>query len=99
MIDMSTQTATVSLYEYFDIICERAMENNPQNPSSCAVGELTHEIVLHNEHSRWKIISDTYWDSWWRQFRKPGLSTSEILDNIELTMQELEAMPSPSPMP
>ena len=95
--DASSQMATVSLYEHFEIVCERAIESSPQNPSSCAIGGLTHEIVLHNEHSQWKIISDTYWDSWWRQFRKPGLSTSEILHNIELTMQELEAMPSPMP--
>jgi hypothetical protein len=97
VFDTSSQTATVSLYEHFEIVCERAIESSPQNPSYCAIGGLTHEIVLHNEHSQWKIISDTYWDSWWRQFRKPGLSTSEILHNIELTMQELEAMPSPTP--
>lgn len=97
VVDDSAQTATISLHEYFEIICERAMENNPQNPSSCAVGELTHEIVLHNEHDQWKIISDTYWDSWWRQFRKPGLSTDETLHSINLEMQKLEARPSPTP--
>lgn len=80
--DATAQMATVSLHEYFEIICEKAMDNNSQNPSACAIGELTHEIVLHNENDQWKIISDTYWDSWWRQFRKPGLSTNEILQNI-----------------
>ncbi|HMN00882.1 MAG TPA: hypothetical protein PKC99_17905 [Anaerolineales bacterium] len=97
MFDASAQTATVSLYEYFDIICERAIESNSQNPSSCAIGELTHEIILRNENNQWKIISDTYRDAWWRQFRKPGLTTDEILHNIELKMQKLKAMPSPTP--
>jgi hypothetical protein len=97
VVDTSTQRATVSLHEYFKIICEREIENNPKNPSSCAIGELTHEIVLHNEQSQWKIISDIYRDSWWRQFRKPGLSTNEILDNIEWQMHELETIPSPTP--
>lgn len=95
--DATAQMATVSLHEYFEIICEKAIDNNSQNPSACAIGELTHEIVLHNENDQWKIISDTYWDSWWRQFRKPGLTTDEILHNIELKMQKLEAMPSPTP--
>jgi len=93
----SAQTATVSLHEYFDIICEIAIENNSQNPSACAIGELAHEIILRNESNRWEIISDTYWDSWWRQFRKPGLSTNEILQNINLKMQKLETMPTPTP--
>jgi len=97
VFDASAQMATVSLHEYFDIICEIAIENNSQNPSSCAIGELTHEIVLRNENNRWKIISDTYWDSWWRQFRKPGLSTNEILQDISLKMQKLKTMPSPTP--
>ncbi|MCL4272012.1 MAG: hypothetical protein KJZ72_20805 [Anaerolineales bacterium] len=95
--DATAQMATVSLHEYFEIICEKTMDNNSQNPSACAIGELTHEIVLHNENNQWKIISDTYWDSWWRQFRKPGLSTNEILQNINAKMQQLEAMPSPTP--
>ncbi|MCA1900188.1 MAG: hypothetical protein LDL50_05715 [Chloroflexi bacterium] len=93
--DASAQTATVSLYERFDIICERAIQSDSQNPSSCAIGELTHEIILHNENSQWKIIADTYWDSWWRQFRKPGLSASDILRNIELKRQKIDAMPAP----
>jgi hypothetical protein len=97
VFDASTQTVTVSLYEYFDIICERAIESDSQNPSSCAIGELTHEIILHNENNQWKILSDTYWDSWWRQFRKPGLSTSEILQKIELKRQKLDAMPTHAP--
>ena len=95
--DATAQMVTVSLHEYFEIICEKAMDNNSQNPSACAIGELTHEIVLHNENNQWKIISDTYWDSWWRQFRKPGLSINEILQNINAKMQKLETMPSPTP--
>jgi hypothetical protein len=96
-VDAAAQVATVSLHEYFEIICERAMESNSRNPSACAIGELTHEIVLHNEDGRWKIISDTYWDAWWRQFRKPELSTNEILQKIRAKMQELETRSSPTP--
>jgi hypothetical protein len=97
VIDASTQTAEISLNEYFEIICERAMENDPESPKTCAVGELTHEIVLRNEQGQWKILSDVYWDSWWRQFRKQGSSTDEILHSINLEMQKLEARPSPTP--
>lgn len=96
VIDTSAQTAVISLLEYFEIICERAMENNPENPQACAIGDLTHEIVLHNEQGQWKIVSDVYWDSWWRQFRKPGASTDEILDSINLKMLELEARALPA---
>ena len=89
--DASSQMATVSLYEHFEIVCERAIESSPQNPSSCAIGGLTHEIVLHNEHSQWKIISDTYWDSWWREFRKPGLTTDEVLQKINVKLDSVKA--------
>jgi hypothetical protein len=97
VMDTPAQTAVTSLLEYFEIICEQAMENNPENPQACAIGDLTHEIVLHDEQGQWKIVSDVYWDSWWRQFRKPGASTDEILDSINLEMQELEARASPVP--
>jgi len=97
LFDAAAQMATVSLHEYFEIICEIGMNSNSQNPSACAIGELAHDIVLRNENNQWKIISDIYRDGWWRQFRKPGLTTDEILRNIELKMQELEAMPSPTP--
>ena len=93
--DATAQVATVSLHEYFEIICENAMNNNSQNPSACAIGELTHVIILHNENNQWKIISDTYWDSWWRQFRMSGLTTDEILQNISAKANSLtsEMMP------
>jgi len=94
--DTSTQVVTVSLLDNFKIIRERTIESNPESPSVTR-GGLSHEIVLRDEQGQWKIISDTYWDSWWRQLRKPGLSTSEILHNIELKMKKLEAMPSPTP--
>jgi len=96
LFDTSTQVVTVSLLDNFKIIRERTIESNPENPSITR-GGLSHEIVLHNEQGQWKIISDSYWDSWWRQFRKPGLSTNQILHNIELKMKKLEAMPSPTP--
>jgi len=94
--DTSTQVVTVSLHDNFAIITERKIESNPENPSLTR-GDLSHEIVLRNEQGQWKIISDTYWDSWWRQFRKPELSTSDILHNIELKRQKMDAMPTPTP--
>lgn len=96
LFDTTTQVVTVSLLDNFKIIREWTIKSNPENPSVTR-GGLSHEIVLHNEQGQWKIISDTYWDSWWRQFRKPGLSTNQILHNIELKMKKLEAMPSPTP--
>jgi len=97
VFDASAQTATVSLLDNFQFTREWAVE-------SVTRGGTSHVIVLRNKQGQWKIISDTYWDSWWREFRKPGLTTDEILHNIELKrqhielkMQELEAMPSPTP--
>jgi hypothetical protein len=97
LIDASFQGAVISLLEYFEIICERAVENNPQNPQPCAVGDLSHEIVLRSEGGQWKIISDVYWDSWWRRFRKPGASSAEILASLNLELQELEASTPSAP--
>ncbi|MFZ5909344.1 MAG: hypothetical protein ACOYYU_04950 [Chloroflexota bacterium] len=97
-IDASAQTATVSLLEDFTIVTKRAMESNPEELSTIR-GDLTHEIVLHNEQGQWKIISDTYWDSWWYRYRKPGMSTDEILREINTHLQKLEAMPSATPWP
>lgn len=94
-IDAVAQVATVSLHEYFEIICERAMENNPQDPSPCAIGELAHKIILSKEQDEWKINFDIYKDSWWRQFRRAGMTTEEILKEIEAEMEKLEATPSP----
>ncbi len=96
VFDASAQTATVSLLDNFEFTREWAVESRPNNPSVTR-GGTSHVIVLRNKQGQWKIISDTYWDSWWRQFRKPGLSTNEILQNINAKMQKLETMPSPTP--
>jgi hypothetical protein len=95
-IDTPSQTAEILLVEYFEITCQRTMENNPENPKACAIGNLTHKIILQIEQGEWKIISDVYRDSWWRQFRAPGLSVDEILHNISLEMQKLETIPTPT---
>jgi hypothetical protein len=97
VLDPSAQRAEISLTEYFEIICERSMKNNPDNPHPCAVGDLTHKISLQNEQGQWKITADIYRDSWWRQFRTPGASTDEILHNIHVEMHKLETMASPAP--
>ena len=98
VIDTSAQIATVSLLEDFAIVHERAMERDPDDPSTTR-GDQSHEIVLHNEQDQWKIVSDIYWDAWWRSYRKPGRSTDEILREINEEMRELEAMPTATPMP
>jgi hypothetical protein len=97
LVDGSTQTAEVSLLEYFEIIYEKAVESYPLEPHDCATGDLSHKIILHNEQGRWKIVSDIYWDSWWRQFRTPGASTADILRTIDLKMRKLDVKPSPTP--
>ena len=94
--DASAQVVTVSVLDNFKIVRERTIESNPENPS-VTWGDLRHEIVLRNEQGQWKIISDTYWDAGWREFRKPGLSTSEILQKIRAKMQGQETTPSPTP--
>jgi hypothetical protein len=96
-IDPSAQTAAISLIEYFEIICEKAVESNPVEPHACAIGSLNHEFVFHNEQGTWKIVSDIYKDAWWRQFRKPGATTDEILRMIDIEMRSLDAKASPTP--
>jgi|CXWL01.1.fsa_nt_gi hypothetical protein len=97
-IDASNQIATISVLEDFTIITERDLELNPAEPNINR-GDLTHEIVLHNERGQWEIVSDIYRDSWWLQYRKPGMSTDEILRKINEVLQRLEAMPSATPWP
>ena len=98
VIDAPAQIATVSLLEDFTIITEGAMERNPEKPNITR-GDQTHEIVLYNEQGQWKIVSDIYWDAWWRSYRKPGMFTDEILSKINEELQKLEAMPSATPWP
>lgn len=88
VFDTSAQTATVSLLDNFEFIRESAVKSS--NPS-VSKGGMSHIIVLRNEQGQWKIISDTYWDSWWRQFRKPGLTTDEILQKINAKMDRIKA--------
>ena len=97
VVDESTNTAKVSMSDYFELIRERAAENNPENPRA-STGELSHNIILSKEQGEWKIISDIYWDSMWYTLRHPwDASTDEILRNIEKKMDQLKAMPSPTP--
>ncbi|MBI9047137.1 MAG: hypothetical protein JEZ06_21805 [Anaerolineaceae bacterium] len=90
IVDKVNQTAEVEVSEEFEIICERAIEYDSKNPRTCAVGELTHEIILQKENDQWKIISDIYWDAWWRGFRTPDSSTEDVLQKIELLQNQLE---------
>lgn len=92
-LDASAKVATVALLEDFVIVTERAMEQNPDMPSITR-GDQIHQIILQYEQGQWKIVSDTYWDAWWRRYRKPGMSTNEILNEINMLLQELEAMPT-----
>ncbi len=93
VVDAFAKTATVSLLEDFTIVDERAMERNPEKPNTTR-GNQTHEIVLRNEQDQWKIVSDIYWDAWWRSYRKPGMSTDEILNKIDIETNTMEASPS-----
>jgi hypothetical protein len=97
-IDAANQIATISVLEDFTTVDERDLELNPVAPNTTR-GDQIHEIVLHNEQGQWKIISDIYRDTWWLQFREPGMSTDEILRKINEVLQRLEAMPTATPKP
>ena len=95
-IDAANQIATISVLEDFTTVDEGSMKRNPVSPNT-TIGDLTHEIVLHNEKGQWKIISDIYRDAWWLQYRKSGRSTDEILHEINMELQRIEAMPPSTP--
>ena len=96
VVDASTEMATVSLGELFEVIRESAVEANPEDPH-VSMGGLSHEIVLRNEQGEWKIVSHTYKDALWRTLRKPGSTTDEILHSIEIMLEDLEEKASPTP--
>ena len=96
VVDSATNMAKAFLLDRADVVRERSMEYNPEDPR-ITYREFRHIFVLHNEKGEWKIVSDIYLDSWWQQFRKPGSTTEEILNAIELLMNKLETMPSPTP--
>ncbi len=96
VIDDTTGTAEVYLYDTFEVIHERSVEANPEDPH-VNMGGLPHEFVLRNEQGKWKIVSDTYRDALWRTLRKPGSTTDEILRSIEIMLEDLEERASPMP--
>lgn len=95
-VDESTQTATVSLGELFEVIRESAVEANPEDPQVSS-GGLSHEFNLRKEAGQWKIVSDRYRDALWRTLRKPGSTTDEILRGIEIMLDDLEERASQTP--
>jgi len=95
-LDEAANLATVSLLDRAEVVRENSLENNPEDPH-VTYREFRHIFVLRKERGEWKIISDTYWDSWWQQFRKPGSSKEDILSAMNLKMQEYEKTPSPTP--
>jgi len=94
VVDSATNMATAFLLDRAEVVRERSMEYNPEDPR-ITYREFRHIIVLHYEEAEWKIVSDLYLDSWWQQYRKPGATTEEILNAIHLVMQKYEPMPTP----
>jgi hypothetical protein len=82
-VDSSAQLATVSVVEESDFVDEISMEFSPEDPFVSHTYNLEHTIVLRREPSQWKIISDDYTDYLWRMLRQTGISTDEILNNMQ----------------
>ena len=95
VVEENGQIAKVHLIEKFLIFCELSLVDDPEDPKICTEGDLNHALLLRNEQGGWKIVSDAYWDLWWMRFRKPGATTEETLNAIELLMQKLETTPTP----
>jgi hypothetical protein len=95
VVEEDGQIAKVHLIEKFLIFCELSLVDDLEDPKICTEGDLNHVFLLRNEQGGWKIVSDAYWDYWWMQFRKPGATTEETLNAIELLMQKLETTPTP----
>jgi hypothetical protein len=89
IVDDTTGLADVSLYDIFEVIHERSVEANPEDPLVSS-GGLSHKILLSSEGDQWKIVSDVYRDAFWRTLRKPESTTDYILRNIEIMLADLE---------
>lgn len=96
-ISPTGQSASVSLVKRLNVIRESSLENSPENPRVTGTLSCQHKIQLISKKGKWKIVNDTYEDSWWLEFKKSDPSTEEILRRINLKMQELEQMPSVTP--
>lgn len=81
--DVSTQIATVILFEDNEVIYEISAKTNPDNPIKSHLYNREHTIILQKTQEQWVIISDTYNDFLWRTIREGGISTEEILFEME----------------
>ncbi len=83
---------TVYLLDKAEAVQEISLVRNPKDPRVTYLG-FGHIFILHKEGEEWKIVSDTYFDSWWQQFRKPGATKEEILNAIDAKRQKLNQTP------
>ena len=80
-IDMSTQSATVSLVVGHDVVFEASapvvsnMRNSP------------HTISLRKENGTWMIVSDIYEDYLWHVIKATGNSKEELLRSIDQSLK------------
>ncbi|GAB4416465.1 MAG: hypothetical protein Kow002_02260 [Anaerolineales bacterium] len=82
-INAATQTAIVSVSVSHDVIHEISAELEPDNPVVSHSYNIDHTILLGKEQGQWKIISDNYADYLWRMIKQTGITTDEMLHNIE----------------
>jgi len=92
--DQEKNQVTVYLLDRAEGVQEISIERNPNDPRVTHL-EFRHIFTLHKESEGWKIVSDSYFDSWWQQFRKPGATKEDILSAIDAKMKKLIQTPTP----
>ena len=92
--DQEKNQVTVYLLDRAEGVQEISLVRNPNDPRVTYL-EFRHIFILHKESERWKIVSDSYFDSWWQQFRKPGATKEDILAAIDAKMKKLNQTPTP----
>lgn len=86
--DQETGQVTVYLLDKAEVIRERSLEEDPNDPR-VTILEFRHIVILQKEGEDWSIVSDSYFDSWWQQFRKPGATKEDILSTMNLEREKI----------
>ena len=86
--DQEKNQVTVYLLDRAEGVQEISLVRNPNDPRVTYL-EFRHIFILHKESERWKIVSDSYFDSWWQQFRKPGATKEDILAAIDAKREKI----------
>lgn len=95
-LDRNTQTVTVSVIEDNEVVYERSVELNPEEPTVSHQYNIVHTITLQKDQSKWEIISDKYVDNLWKALRQEKKSTGEILRATVEMISNMKASPRTS---